>query len=250
MSIALEVRNVTKSFGEKKVLQGVNISVMKGETLVVLGGSGSGKSVLLKIILGLLKPDQGSVLFWGKDIAKMNQKERSQMMQKIGMLFQQSALFDSLPVWENIAFSAIASGTIKRKDGYDFSLDFIKKIGLDEAVLKQFPASLSGGMQKRVGLARAVALQPEVLFFDEPTTGLDPLMCRLIDDLILYNVRFLKSASVMITHDLMSAKRVGDRAAMLYKGKILWEGAMAHLEACREPYVREFLEARCVDNVL
>ena len=246
----LEVRGVWKSFGKKQVLKGVNLSVMPGESLVVLGGSGSGKSVLLKVILGMLEPDKGSVFLWGKDVARLGGAQRRKMFRKIGMLFQQSALFDSFNVWENIAFGALAAKTITRAQGREFAAKYVQKIGLDKAVLDLSPADLSGGMQKRVALARAVAMQPELIFFDEPTTGLDPLMCRLIDDLILHNVRSLKAASLTITHDMLSAQRVGDRAAVLHEGVILWEGAMANLQSCEEPYVKKFLEARSVDKVL
>ena len=246
----LEVRGVWKSFGKKPVLKGVNLSVMPGESLVVLGGSGSGKSVLLKIILGMLEPDRGEVFLWGKSVASLRGVQRRKLFQKIGMLFQQSALFDSLTVWENVAFGAISSKQIKRSEARSFAAKYVEKIGLDSTVLDLYPADLSGGMQKRVALARAVALKPELVFFDEPTTGLDPLMCRLIDDLILYNVRSLKAASLTITHDMLSARRVGDRAAVLHQGVILWEGAMTSMQSCEEPYVRKFLEARSVDKVL
>lgn len=246
----LEVRGVWKSFGNKQVLKGVNLSVMPGESLVILGGSGSGKTVLLKVILGMLQPDKGEVFLWGKNVTKLGGAARRKLFRKVGMLFQQSALFDSLTVWENIAFGALLAKKIKRSEGRDFAETYVKKIGLDATVLDLYPADLSGGMQKRVGLARAVALQPELLFFDEPTTGLDPIMCRLIDDLILHNVRSLKAASLTITHDMLSAQRVGDRAAVLCAGVILWEGAIANLPSCEEPYVRKFLDARSVNKVL
>jgi len=236
------------SLGIKPVLQGVNLSLMAGESLVILGGSGSGKSVLLKVILGLLEPDQGSVFLWGKDVSTLRHKQRLALFRKIGMLFQQSALFDSLSVWENIAFGAISAKQIDRAEGKVFAKKYIEKIGLDESALSLYPADLSGGMQKRVGLARAIAMKPHLVFFDEPTTGLDPIMCRLIDDLILHNVRELRAASLTITHDLTSARRIGDRAAVLYQGRILWEGAMASLDSAKDPYVRKFLEARNVEG--
>ena len=198
----------------------------------------------------MLEPDAGEIILWGHNVTKISGAARQKMFSKIGMLFQQSALFDSLTVWENIAFGRLVSKSLKRSEGPDFAEEYIKKIGLDSSALFLYPSDLSGGMQKRVALARAIAMKPELIFFDEPTTGLDPLMCRLIDDLILHNVRELKAASLTITHDIQSAKRIGDRAAVLYEGKILWEGAMANIDNCEEPYVRKFLDARSVDNVL
>lgn len=248
MTVALKVCNIWKSFGRKSVLRGVSFSVQQGESLVVLGGSGSGKSVLLKIILGMLEPDKGSVLLWGKDLADMCAREKQKTLQKVGMLFQQSALFDSLPVWENIMFGQIASGKVKRTDAVKVARKYIKEIGLDPSVAFLSPADLSGGMQKRVGLARAIAGGPDLLFFDEPTTGLDPIMCRLIDDLIIKSVRSLEAAALTITHDMTSAHRVGDRVAVLHEGSILWEGAMSELDGCQVPYVRRFLDARISDN--
>ncbi len=248
MTAALELRNIWKSFGTKSVLKGVSFSIKQGESLVVLGGSGSGKSVLLRIILGMLTPDQGSVLLWGKDIAKMSPKERQNNLKKVGMLFQQSALFDSLTVWENILFGLVASGQVSRSQGIVEAKKYLEQIGLDPAVAKLYPSDLSGGMQKRVGLARAIAGEPQMLFFDEPTTGLDPIMCRLIDDLIIQSVRSLKAASLTITHDMLSAHHVGDRVAVLYQGSILWSGAMDDLDNCTVPYVRKFLDARISDS--
>lgn len=240
----LELRNVKKAFGYKKVLQGVDLKINPGKSLVIIGGSGTGKSVTLKCVLGLLHPDEGSILIDGRESVGLTPPERDQVMRKFGMLFQGAALFDSLRVWENVAFGLIQGRGVDRRTAYDKALDKLHSVGLDEAVAHLFPAELSGGMQKRVGLARAIAADPEIIFFDEPTTGLDPIMADVINNLIVKSVKQLGATTLSITHDLASARKIADEVAMIYQGKIIWQGPVASLDNSGNDYVDQFIHGR------
>jgi len=236
----IRIRGLRKAFGPKRVLDGVDLDVAAGTSMVVIGGSGSGKSVLIKCILGLIEPDAGIVEIDGKDVLQMDWEQREQVNACIGMLFQAGALFDSLPVWENVAFGLLARHKVDRAHARQRAVDVLAQVGLDASVVDLFPSELSGGMQKRVALARAIAAQPDVLFFDEPTTGLDPIMGAVIDGLIVDCVKRLGSTAIAITHDMASATRIGDRAAMLYRGKIVWEGEAGGLLHSGNPLVEQF----------
>lgn len=240
----LELKDVKKSFGTKKVLQGVNLKINPGKSLVIIGGSGTGKSVALKCILGLLHPDSGSILIDGQESVGISPPERDQVMRKFGMLFQGAALFDSMRVWENVAFGLIQGRGIDRRTAYDTALDKIHSVGLDESVAQLYPAELSGGMQKRVGLARAIAADPEIIFFDEPTTGLDPIMADVINNLIVKSVKQLGATTLSITHDLASARKIADEVAMIYQGQIIWQGPVSSLDHSGNEYVDQFIHGR------
>ena len=240
----LRLRGVRKQFGDKPVLDGIDLDVMPHTSMVIIGGSGSGKSVLLKCILGLLEPDSGSIKIDGRDVMTMTRGEREEIRTKIGMLFQNGALFDSLPVWENVAFGLLARNKVSRAEAPAKAAAFLAQVGLADSVGALSPAELSGGMQKRVALARAIAAQPDILFFDEPTTGLDPIMGAIIDGLIVDCVKRLGSTAVAITHDMASAKRIGDRVAMIHKGRIIWEGAPSALMNSGNPVVDQFTHGR------
>jgi len=240
----IRIRNLCKSFGDKAVLDGIDLDVAPGTSLVVIGGSGSGKSVLLKCILGLLEPDDGTIEIDGKDISKMTRADQELTRARIGMLFQAGALFDSLPVWENVAFGLLARKKATRSDARAKANDFLAQVGLAASVGDLSPAELSGGMQKRVALARAIAAQPDILFFDEPTTGLDPIMGAVIDGLIVDCVKRLGSTAIAITHDMASARRIGDQAAMLLKGRIVWRGPASQLMDSGNAEVDQFTHGR------
>jgi len=236
----IRIRGLRKAFGPKQVLDGVDLDVETGTSMVVIGGSGSGKSVLLKCILGLIEPDAGSIEINGHDVLQMDRQARERVNACVGMLFQQGALFDSLPVWENVAFGLLAQHKVARPEAKARAGEILAQVGLDPSVGELSPAELSGGMQKRVGLARAIAARPDILFFDEPTTGLDPIMGAVIDGLIVDCVKRLGSTAVAITHDMASATRIGDRAAMLYRGKLVWQGAASELLTTENPIVHQF----------
>jgi phospholipid/cholesterol/gamma-HCH transport system ATP-binding protein len=240
----IRVRGLRKSFGDKLVLDGIDIDVPTGTSLVVIGGSGTGKSVLLKCILGLIEPDAGAIEIDGRDILKLERRDRDKIRAEIGMLFQNGALFDSLPVWENVSFKLLAEHKLTRADAHAHAGDYLAQVGLAASVGELVPSELSGGMQKRVALARAIAAQPEILFFDEPTTGLDPIMGAVIDGLIVDCVKRLGSTSVAITHDMASARRIADRVAMLHKGKIVWQGPSSELMNSGNPVVDQFTHGR------
>ncbi len=232
---------VKKAFGGKKVLAGLDLDVYPGESLVIIGGSGTGKSVTLKCILGLLKPDAGQIELDGRNLVTLTTKERDAAISQIGMLFQNAALFDSLTVWENVAFSLLQNKKMKPKDARKIALKKLAQVGLKSDVADVYPADLSGGMKKRVGLARAIATNPEIIFFDEPTTGLDPIMSDVINDLIVDTVKGLGATALTITHDMNSARKIADRIAMLYEGKIIWVGTVKELDKTKNPYVRQFV---------
>jgi phospholipid/cholesterol/gamma-HCH transport system ATP-binding protein len=240
MTPKIRLRNLRKSFGEKLVLDGIDLDIMPGTSMVVIGGSGSGKSVMLKCILGLLEPDAGTIEIDGADILPLPRHEQEAVLSRIGMLFQNGALFDSLPVWENVVFSLLAQHRLHRADGPGRAAEFLAQVGLAASVGALYPAELSGGMQKRVALARAIAAHPDIMFFDEPTTGLDPIMGAVIDDLVVHCVRQLGSTAVAITHDIASARRIGDAAAMIHHGRIVWSGPATDLMASGNPLVDQF----------
>jgi len=237
----IRLQDVKKSFGSKKVLDGITLDVAPGESVVVIGGSGTGKSVLLKCILGILLADSGVIEIDGEDVTHKRASHREAINRKIGMLFQGGALFDSLPVWENVAFGLIQGGQMKRVEAKARAIETLEKVGLSADVGELSPAELSGGMQKRVGLARAIASSPEIVFFDEPTTGLDPIMGDVINDLIVSCVRNQGITALSITHDMHSAKKIGDRIAMLYQGKLIWVGNAKSVETSGNPYVDQFV---------
>ena len=240
----IAVTGLHKSFGVKKVLRGVELSVGVGESLVVIGGSGSGKSVLIKCILGLLRPDSGSILVDGQETVGLTGNEREKMRRQFGMLFQGSALFDSLRVWENVAFGLIQGERMDRRQAKEIALRKLGAVGLEAPVGELFPAELSGGMQKRVALARAIAKEPAVIFFDEPTTGLDPIMADVINKLIIKCVRDLGATAVSITHDMVSARHIADRIAMIYDGRIIWQGPAKEIDNSGDPHVEQFIHGR------
>lgn len=240
----LALKGVTKSFGNNHVLRGVDIDVAKGESLVIIGGSGSGKSVMLKNALGLMTPDSGQVIFDGKDVTNASGKARADMRARIGMLFQAGALFDSLPVWENVAFRLIHADGVRRKDAKERAMATLKKVRLGSDVANLFPAEISGGMQKRVSLARSIIATPELIFFDEPTTGLDPITADAINDLILEQVKDIGAAAVTITHDMPSARKIADNIAMLYEGQIIWRGPASAIDNSGHAHVDQFVHGR------
>jgi phospholipid/cholesterol/gamma-HCH transport system ATP-binding protein len=240
----ISVRGLRKSFGRNRVLDGVDIDVMAGESVVVIGGSGTGKSVMVKCILGLMRPDAGSVHVDAEETVHLRRKARERILQKCGVLFQGSALFDSLLVWENVAFGLIQGRGMERIAAKQKALEKLGAVGLAGDVGELRPSELSGGMQKRVALARAIAADPEIIFFDEPTTGLDPIMADVINDLILRCVRQLGATAVSITHDMTSARKIADRIAMLHKGEIIWQGPAAEIDRSGNPFVEQFINGR------
>ena len=250
MTPKIKLTNVHKRFGSKVVLDGVNLEVAAGESLVIIGGSGTGKSVTIKSILGLIKPDEGTIEVDGVDITHMNFRERAPMLQKVGMLFQGGALFDSLPVWKNITFGSRERGqNLTAETAHELAVDKLEAVGLMPEVADLLPSELSGGMQKRVGLARAIAANPEIIFFDEPTTGLDPIMADVINELIVSCVKKLGSTAVTITHDMASARKIASRIAMIYKGKIIWDGPVSKIDSSGNPYVEQFVHGRATGPI-
>ena len=235
---------VEKSFGRKRVLDGIDLAVAAGESLVIIGGSGTGKSVLIKCILGLMRPEAGSIRIDGEETVRLRRAGRERLMGKFGMLFQGSALFDSLSIWENVAFGLVQGRGMQRDEARDIALKKLAAVGLAEEVAMLSPAELSGGMQKRVALARAIAAEPEIVFFDEPTTGLDPIMADVINRLIVSSVRELGATTVSITHDMTSARRIADRIAMLHKGRIVWQGPASEIDHTDNPFVDQFVHGR------
>lgn len=243
-AVKIDIRNLHKAFGPKVVLDGLDLDIREGESMVIIGGSGTGKSVLLKNILGLLTPEQGSITVDGRDVVGMRWSERETILRKFGMLFQNAALFDSLLVWENVAFGLIEGRGMARKEAHDIANAKLAEVGLGPEVGLLEPSELSGGMRKRVGLARAIATDPEIIFFDEPTTGLDPIMGDVINDLIVDCVKDLGATTLSITHDMASARKIADRIAMLYKGKIIWVGPVSEIDDSGNDYVDQFINGR------
>jgi phospholipid/cholesterol/gamma-HCH transport system ATP-binding protein len=240
----VELRGVKKRFGSKVVLDGLDLVLEKGKSVVVIGGSGTGKSVMIKCVLGILTPDAGQIFVDGQDVTRLRGRAREQMLRKFAMLFQGAALFDSLPVWENVAFGLIQGRGMARKKAKEIAIEKLAKVGMGSEVANLSPSELSGGMQKRVGLARAIASDPEIIFFDEPTTGLDPIMADVINDLIVSTVKDVGATTLSITHDMASARKISDRIAMLYKGKIVWEGPTADIDTSGNAYVDQFINGR------
>jgi phospholipid/cholesterol/gamma-HCH transport system ATP-binding protein len=240
----ISIRGLKKAFGPKVVLDGVDLDIGAGESVVVIGGSGTGKSVLLKCILGLLTPEAGSIRIDGREVIGLPSDEREKVNRKFGMLFQGAALFDSLTVWENVAFGLIRARGMSRRDAKPIAVQNLAAVGLPPEVAELYPAELSGGMKKRVGLARAIATRPEIIFFDEPTTGLDPIMSDVINDLIVKCVGELGATALSITHDMASVRKIAHRVAMLHGGRILWQGPVADIDHSGNPYVDQFIHGR------
>lgn len=243
-SCKIQLRGVHKAFGSKQILKGVDLDIPKEKSVVIIGGSGSGKSVTLKCILGLIHPDSGSILVDGQETVNLNTKSRDQMMRKFGMLFQGAALFDSIKVWQNVAFGLIQGKKMKQEEAREIALEKIKAVGLSRQVGDLYPAELSGGMQKRVSLARAIASNPEIIFFDEPTTGLDPIMADVINDLIVKCVKDLGATALSITHDMASVRKIADYVAMIYEGRIIWTGPVEDLDKSGNEYVDQFIHGK------
>lgn len=238
----ITLSQVYKAFGANRVLRGVDLTVARGQSLVVIGGSGSGKSVLIKCVLGLVTPDAGTITVDGQDVTQV---PRDAFLARFGMLFQAAALFDSLPVWQNVAFRLLRGSLARPRDeAMAIAVEKLQRVGLSADVALRYPAELSGGMQKRVGLARAIAADPQIIFFDEPTTGLDPIMAGVINDLIREIVTEMGATAVTITHDMSSVRAIADRVAMLHDGVIRWEGPVAEMDACADPYVTQFIHGR------
>ena len=240
----IDIRGLQKSFGANHVLRGIDLEVPAGKSLVVIGGSGSGKSVLLKSILGLVKPDRGTIKVDGRNIARQSAGDKKFVAAQTGMLFQGAALFDSLTVWENVAFRLLYGERRNRKKAKDKAIDCLAQVGLAPEVGALHPSELSGGMQKRVSLARAIAADPQILFFDEPTTGLDPIMADVINNLIVERVKAIGATAISITHDMKSALKIADEIAMLYQGVIIWRGRPEELEQSGNPMVDQFVHGR------
>ena len=247
MTPRIELQGLVKSFGAKRVLDGVDLAVRRGESLVIIGGSGTGKSVTLKCILGIERPDAGEIRIDGVPAARV---DRRAMLRHFGMLFQGGALFDSLPVWRNVAFRLLeARRPMSPRAAHALAVAKLARVGLGPEVADLYPAELSGGMQKRVGLARAIATDPDLIFFDEPTTGLDPIMAGVINDLIRELVTEMGATAVTITHDMTTVRTVADRVAMLHGGKVRWEGPVAEIETCGDPYVDQFIHGRATGPI-
>lgn len=237
----ISLQGLHKQFGNKVVLDSVDLDVMPGQSMVIIGGSGSGKSVTLKCILGLLHPESGSIKVDDMETVGIGNKARKQVQKKFGMLFQGAALFDSLPVWENVAFGLLAERKVSREEALDIAIEKLRRVGLSPDVAILNPAELSGGMQKRVGLARAIADEPEIIFFDEPTTGLDPIMADVINELIVECVKDVGATALTITHDMSSVRKIADKVAMIYNGTIIWSGARENIDHCGNAYVEQFI---------
>ncbi len=244
MTEKLLIQNLTKSFGEKKVLTGIDLQAKKGESIVILGGSGSGKSVLIKIIATLIQASSGSIKIDGVEVSNVNARTRDKLMEKFGFLFQGGALFDSLSVWENIAFRLLYQKKMPKEQAREIALQKLQAVGLNQKTADLFPSELSGGMQKRASLARAIASNPEIIFFDEPTTGLDPIMADVINDLIVSNSKQLGATTITITHDMNSARKIADKIAMLYDGRIIWFGDVKEMYSSNNAYLDQFIHGR------
>jgi len=243
----IELSGVTKTFGRNRVLRGVDLTIPSGQSMVIIGGSGTGKSVLLKCILGLVRPDGGTITLDGLDVTTA---DRDAFLARFGMLFQGGALFDSLRVWENVAFRLMRGPTKRPKDdAREIAIEKLRRVGLKPETADLFPAELSGGMQKRVGLARAIAAEPEIIFFDEPTTGLDPIMAGVINDLIREIVTEMGATAMTITHDMTSVRAIADRVAMLHDGVIQWTGPVAEMDDTTDPYVQQFIHGRAAGPI-
>jgi phospholipid/cholesterol/gamma-HCH transport system ATP-binding protein len=243
----ITLTQVHKAFGANRVLQGVDLTIASGTSMVIIGGSGTGKSVLLKCILGLVRPDSGSITLDGQDVTAKGKSgaDRDAFLARFGMLFQGGALFDSLHVWENVAFRLMRGPkALPKPQAREIAIEKLRRVGLKPDTADLFPAELSGGMQKRVGLARAIAAEPEIIFFDEPTTGLDPIMAGVINALIREIVTEMGATAMTITHDMSSVRAIADNVAMLHGGVIRWTGPVTELDATPDPYVQQFIHGR------
>ncbi len=240
----IRLEGVTKSFGDEHVLRGIDLEVGDGESVVLVGPSACGKTLLFKCILGLIPPDSGSIKIDGEETVGLAPDEREPLLRRVGMLFQQSALFDSLSIWENVAFRLIQSNRVPRTEARRLAVEKLSQVGMDPEVADLLPAELSGGMQKRVGFARAIAGDPEIVFLDEPTAGLDPIMSNIINELILDGVRRLGATTLSITSDMSGARKISDRIAMLHDGKIIWQGPTDQVDAADNPYLDQFIHSR------
>jgi len=238
----IELSGVHKAFDDHAVLQGVDLAIASGTSMVVIGGSGTGKSVMLKSILGLVRPERGTITLDGMNVLEA---DRDAFLSRFGMLFQGGALFDSLPVWQNVAFRLLR-GTLKRPrdEAREVAIEKLRRVGLKPGVADKYPAELSGGMQKRVGLARAIAAEPEIIFFDEPTTGLDPIMSGVINELVREIVVEMGATAMTITHDMNSVRAIADNVAMLHDGVIQWTGPVGEMDASGDPYLDQFIHGR------
>jgi phospholipid/cholesterol/gamma-HCH transport system ATP-binding protein len=243
LPIKIRVVNLHKTFGENHVLQGVHLEVRQGESMVVIGGSGSGKTILIKCIIGLIQPDEGEIYVDGQEISSMSEREMNEVRKKFGMLFQGGALFDSLTVWENVGFGLRQHKRLSDEEIRRIATEKLALLGL-RAIEEIMPAELSGGMKKRVSLARALAMEPEILLYDEPTTGIDPVMADAINELIIRMRDQLSMTSIAITHDMTSAYKIADRVAMLYQGKIVEVGTPEEIKNSTNPIVQQFIHGR------
>jgi len=242
MTAMIELKGLKKSFGTNHVLRGVNLVIPKGESMVIIGGSGTGKSVTLKCILGLIKPDAGEILVNGKNALG---GDRDAFLAQFGMLFQGGALFDSLPVWQNVSFRLLwGKDKLNKSQARELAVEKLRRVGLKPDVLNLFPAELSGGMQKRVGLARAIAAEPNIIFFDEPTTGLDPIMSGVINELVREIVVEMGATAMTITHDMSSVRAIADKVAMIHEGVVKWTGPIGNMDDSGDPYLDQFINAR------
>lgn len=239
--LKIRVRGLKKSFGDKVVLDGINLDLHAGESFVVIGGSGTGKSVLIKCILGLIEPDAGSIKINGQEIIGLSYTAQQKSLDKFGMLFQGGALFDSMTVWENVAFALTHGYGVRAAEAKEIAMDKLRAVDLDETTALIYPAELSGGMQKRVALARAIAADPEVIFFDEPTTGLDPIVSGTINQLIIDSVRRIGASALTITHDMASLRKIADRVGLLCRGKLIWTGTVKEMDETDHPHVVQFI---------
>jgi len=237
----ISVKNLHKSFGDNHVLRGISLDLKEKESLGIIGGSGTGKSILIKCILGLIEPDSGEILINGKNIVGARSAKRQLLIQSFGMLFQGGALFDSLTVWNNIAFGLIHGQRMDKAKARKIAMEKLEAVDLDEKVADIYPAELSGGMQKRVALARAIATNPKVIFFDEPTTGLDPIISGTINDLIRRCVKDIGASAISITHDMHSLRIIADRVGLLFHGNFAWEGTVSSMDTTNNPYVKQFI---------
>ncbi len=240
----IKLEGIVKSFGDNHVLKGVDLEVADGESLVLIGGSASGKTLLLKLILGLEKPDAGSIKIDGQETVNLSTKDREKLLHRMGMLFQQSALFDSMKIWENVAFQILQDHELSRQDAKQLAIDKLISVGMTSDVAELLPAEISGGMQKRVGFARAIANNPEIVLLDEPTAGLDPIMTNVISELILDGVHQLGATTISITSDMKGARKVADNIAMIHDGRIIWHGPKSQVDDSDNAYVDQFINNR------
>lgn len=244
MTPKLSLENVSKAFGSKKVLNGVTLDVAPGSSLVIIGGSGVGKSVTIKCAIGLIRPNSGVIRVDGEDVTRATGKKLAAVRAKFGMLFQGAALFDSLTIWENVAFRLLYADRMPRAEAKERAIETMRKVRLAPETANLRPVELSGGMQKRAGLARAIITRPEIIFFDEPTTGLDPITADAINDLIVEMVKDLGCAAVSITHDMPSARKIADEIAMIHEGRIVWRGPASTIDSSGSAMVDQFINGR------